>query len=231
MTSGSTRWSGDGNASMKERVAHPIWSGNGNASMKERVAHPECDERVADPAAVLIVLILAPAVYRSMSEVDKRSEQLAALEKEQLARSEQLAAQEKELLARSEQLAVREKLLAKSDVLQMQTTPAAQLPDPIPEPIELSILCKNELFEHLICADADLAFWPNLVSEIYQHRWRQLDTNGQQILRQDQLDWLRNMRVDCNVPETGTRNTAEMERAKSCVLQSTKERVAVLSNN
>jgi uncharacterized protein YecT (DUF1311 family) len=96
-----------------------------------------------------------------------------------------------------------------------------------------SILCKNltEPFERLICADADLAFWQNLVSEIYQHRWRQLDTNGQQILCQGQLDWLRNVRVDCNVPEIGTWNAAEMARARSCVLQSTKERVAVLSNN
>jgi|SRR5262245_27421971 len=101
---------------------------------------------------------------------------------------------------------------------------------PIPEPIELSVLCENELFKHLICADADLAFWPNLVSKIYQHKWRQLDTNGQQKLLQGQLDWLRNIRVECN-PETGTRNAAEMARAKSCVLQSTKERVAVLSNN
>jgi uncharacterized protein YecT (DUF1311 family)/Na+-transporting methylmalonyl-CoA/oxaloacetate decarboxylase gamma subunit len=190
----------------------------------------------AGAAAVLIVLILVPAVFRSMSEFDERSSQLAALEKEQLARSEQLAAQEKELLARSEQLAAREKeLLAISDV-----PPRAQLSAEVPEPQEVtakapepSILCKNltEPFEHLICADADLTFWQNLVNEIYQHRWRQLDTNGQQILRQGQFDWLRNMRVDCNVPETSTWNPAEMARAKSCVLQSTKERVAVLSNN
>jgi hypothetical protein len=50
-------------------------------------------------------------------------------------------------------------------------------------------------------------------------------------LAQGQLDWLRTMRLGCNVPETGTWNAAEMARAKSCVLQSTKERVAVLSNN
>jgi uncharacterized protein YecT (DUF1311 family) len=144
--------------------------------------------------------------------------QLAALEKEQLARSEQLAAQERELLARSEQLAAREK---KGDV-----PPSMQLQLAIPS-------CPNltEPFEHLICADADLAFWQNLVSEIYQHRLRQLDTNGQQMLRQGQLDWLRKLRADCNVPETGTWNAAEMARAKSCVLQSTKERVAALSNN
>ena len=49
----------------------------------------------AGAAAVLIVLILAPVVFRSMSESDERSRQLAALEKEQLARSEQLAASEK----------------------------------------------------------------------------------------------------------------------------------------
>ena len=94
-------------------------------------------------------------------------------------------------------------------------------------------ICENvtEPIEHLICADADLAFWQNLVSEIYQHRWRQTDTNGQQILRQGQLDWLGKLRNDCNaafqLPVSGT----EMARAKSCVLQSTKERVAVLSNN
>src|SRR5262249_38178468 len=63
----------------------------------------------AGAAAVLIVLILAPAVFRSVSKFDERSEQLAALEKEQLVRSEQLAVQEKELLARSEQLAAQEK--------------------------------------------------------------------------------------------------------------------------
>jgi uncharacterized protein YecT (DUF1311 family) len=173
-------------------------------------------------AAVLIVLILGPAVFFTISEFNERSRQLAALEKEQLARSEQLAAQERELLARSEQLAAREKKVL-GDVPQMQTQTA----------IETRPICENltEPFEHLICADADLAFWQNLVSEIYQHRWRQLDTNGQQILRQGQLDWLRKLRADCNVPETGTWNAAEMARAKSCVLQSTKERVAVLSNN
>jgi uncharacterized protein YecT (DUF1311 family) len=101
---------------------------------------------------------------------------------------------------------------------------------------ERSILCETSITEPqgatlLVCADADLAFWQNLVSEIYQHRWQQLDTNGQQILRQGQLDWLRKLRVDCNVPETGAWNAAEMARAKSCVLKSTKERVAVLSNN
>jgi uncharacterized protein YecT (DUF1311 family) len=181
----------------------------------------------AGAAAVLIALILAPAVFRSMSEFDERSRQLAAQEKEQLARSEQLAAQERELLARSEQLAAREKKVL-GDVPPM----AAQVQPSVGTEPKI-ILCENltEPFEHLTCADADLAFWQNLVSEIYQHRWRQLDTNGQQILRQGQLDWLRNMRVGCNVPETGTWNAAEMARAKSCVLQSTKERVAVLSNN
>jgi hypothetical protein len=232
----------------------------------------------AGAAAVLIVLILAPAVFRSMSEFDERSRQLAALEKEQLARSEQLVALEKEQLAKSEQLAALEKeQLARSEQLaaqgkellarlarsekfavqtQMSASPPAE-PSEMPaaqattEPSEMpaaqaatsepSILC--ETFESLlltvtkgippilICADADLAFWQNLVSEIYEHRWRQLDTNGQEILRQGQDDWLRNMRVDCNaafqVPVSGT----EMARAKSCVLQSTKERVAVLSNN
>lgn len=192
----------------------------------------------AGAAAVLIVLILAPAVFRSR--------QLAALEKELLARSEQLAAREKELLATfpvgvgysPSPFRAHANPVAHSDPDAHSEVSAATAPETIPAAqapaSELpSILCKNltEPFEHLICADADLAFWQNLVSEIYQHRWGQLDTNGQQILRQGQLDWLRNMRVDCNVPETGTWNAAEMARARSCVLQSTKERVAVLSNN
>jgi hypothetical protein len=72
----------------------------------------------AGAAAVLIVLILALAVFRSVSKFDERSTQLAALEKEQLAGSEQLAAKEKELLAGSEQLAAKEKeLLAGSEQL------------------------------------------------------------------------------------------------------------------
>ena len=194
----------------------------------------------AGAAAVLIVLILAPVVFRSMSEFDERSRQLAALEKELLARSEQLAAREKELLAIS---GVPPTISGVPPTISgvppsAGAFPAETAPDMIPAaeaPTSFgpSILCKNLTgpFEHLICADADLAFWQNLVSEIYQHRWRQLDTNGQQILRQGQLNWLRNMRVDCNVPETGTWNAAEMARARSCVLQSTKERVAVLSNN
>ena len=83
----------------------------------------------AGAAAVVLVLILAPAVFRSMSEIDERSRQLAALEKEQLARSEQLAAQEKELLARSEQLAAREKdLLAMSSAPIAQTSPTPSAP-------------------------------------------------------------------------------------------------------
>jgi uncharacterized protein YecT (DUF1311 family) len=200
----------------------------------------------AGAAAVMIILILGPAVFLSISEFNERSTQLAALEKEQLARSEQLAAQERELLARSEQLVAREKehmvpragldAQAEGEAAQaeVQAPMAAQLGGPaLAPPVTDPKLCEKltEPFEHLICADADLAFWQNLVSEIYQHRWRQLDTNRQQILRQGQLDWLRNMRVGCNVPETGTWNAAEMARAKSCVLQSTKERVAVLSNN
>jgi uncharacterized protein YecT (DUF1311 family) len=201
-------------------------------------------------AAVLIVLILGPAVFLSILALNERSEQLAALEKEQLARSEQLAAQERELLARSEQLAAREEKVltvvppaiqagiedaqAKGGTAQteVQAPAAAQAQASVGTEPKV-ILCENltKPFEHLICADADLAFWQNLVSEIYQHRWRQLDTNGQQILGQGQLDWLKKLRADCNVPETGTLNAAEMARAKSCVLQSTKERVAVLSND
>jgi uncharacterized protein YecT (DUF1311 family)/Na+-transporting methylmalonyl-CoA/oxaloacetate decarboxylase gamma subunit len=199
----------------------------------------------AGVAAVLIALILAPAVFRSISELNERSEQLAAQEKEQLARSEQLAAQEKELLARSEQLAAREKGVPEapagaapplaSPSVAAQTAPGVAAPESpaVTSAAAEPILCENltQPLERLICADADLAFWQNLVSEIYQHRWQQLDTNGQQVLRQGQLDWLKKMRADCNVPETGTWNPAEMARAKSCVLQSTKERVAVLSNN
>jgi uncharacterized protein YecT (DUF1311 family) len=199
----------------------------------------------AGVAAVLIALILAPAVFRSISELNERSGQLAAQEKEQLARSEQLAAQEKELLARSEQLAAREKGVPEapagaapplaSPSVAAQTAPGVAAPESpaVTSAAAEPILCENltQPLERLICADADLAFWQNLVSEIYQHRWQQLDTNGQQVLRQGQLDWLKKMRADCNVPETGTWNPAEMARAKSCVLQSTKERVAVLSNN
>jgi Lysozyme inhibitor LprI len=218
----------------------------------------------AAAAALLIALILAPAVFYSMSKFDERSRQLAAQEKEQLARSEQLAAQERELQARSEQLAAREKeLLAISDGLpraslsiapssaaQAQASasappttapaeapsasvateeaPAAQPPTSQPK----VILCENthtESYADLICADADLASWQNLVRELYQHRWRQLDANGQQKLRQAQLDWLRKLRVDCNVPVTNAWKVAEMARARSCVLKSTKKRVAVLS--
>src|SRR5262245_22312417 len=190
----------------------------------------------AGAAAVLIALILASAVL----ELDKRSEQLAALEK-------QLAVQESALLAWSEQLVARDKFgevpplvvipkeLPSGEVATSIAPQATFEPIPEPKPIpEPNILCKNlttERFEHLICFDADLEFWQHLMMEIYQHRWRQLDTNGQQILRQDQLDWLGKLRNDCNaafqVPVSGT----EMERAKSCVLQSTKERVAVLSHN
>jgi uncharacterized protein YecT (DUF1311 family) len=102
---------------------------------------------------------------------------------------------------------------------------------------ERSILCETSITEPqgaplLVCADADLAFWQKLVSEIYQHRWKQLDANGQKILRQDQLDWLlRDMRVHCNAAFQASVSGTEMARAKSCVLQSTKERIAVLSNN
>jgi hypothetical protein len=203
-------------------------------------------------AAVLIALILAPAVFRSMSEFDERSERLAALEKEQLARSERIAALQKELLARSEQLAAREKeLLGKSDVLSMQTSAVPETPEVegLPQAearvteTKPTRLCDTSITEPAtaiggielpplhICSDADLAFWQNLVSEIYQHKWRQLDANGQKRLRQGQLDWLGKLRNDCNaafqVPVSGT----EMARAKSCVLQSIKGRVAVLSNN
>jgi hypothetical protein len=214
-------------------------------------------------AAVLIVLILGPAVFLSMSEFNERSRQLAALEKEQLARSEQLAAQEKELLARSEQLAAQEKeLLARSEQLAAPLPAAAatgsiigelpiaglpQAPNQAAAPAEglpqtqarvteskPSRLCAKpavSVSEYLWCFDADLEFWQNLVRAIYQYRWQQLDTNGQKRLRQGQLDWLRNMPVNCNaafqVPVSGT----EMARAKSCVLQSTKKRVAALSNN
>jgi uncharacterized protein YecT (DUF1311 family) len=207
---------------------------------------------LAGAAAVLIVLILGPAVFLSISEFNERSRQLAAQEKEQLARSEQLAAQDKEQLARSERLGAQEKeLLARSEQLAARerelfptqaaatgapeataTSPAAQAATR-----ERSILCETSITEPqgaplLVCADADLAFWQKLVSEIYQHRWKQLDTNRQKILRQGQLDWLlRDMRVHCNAAFQASVSGTEMARAKSCVLQSTKKRVAVLSNN
>ena len=177
----------------------------------------------ASAAAVLIAVMLASAVL----ELEKRSEQLATLEK-------QLAVQADVLLR--EQLAARGVSSRDStapSAAELSTAPAqaaqTQLAAGSARPI-----CEKltEPIEHLICADADLAFWQNLVSEIYQHKWGQLDANGQQILRQGELDWLRNMRVNCYVvPATGAWNAAEMARAKSCVLQSIKERVAVLSNN
>jgi len=175
----------------------------------------------ASAAAVLIAVILASAVL----ELEKRSEQLATLEK-------QLAVQADVLLR--EQLAARGVSSRDStapSAAELSTAPAqaaqTQLAAGSARPI-----CEKltEPIEHLICADADLAFWQNLVSEIYQHRWQQLDTNGQQILRQGQLDWLRNMHFDCNAAFLEVSAT-EMARAKSCVLQSIKERVAVLSNN
>ena len=193
----------------------------------------------ASAAAVLIAVVLASAVL----ELEKRSEQLATLEK-------QLAVQESALLAWSEQLAARSKFgevppgvfIPKRPRSGEATAAAAPVTGPIPEPNqatpepipEPNILCKNlttEQFEHLICFDTDLEFWQHLMMEIYRHRELQLDTNGQEILRQGQLDWLGKLRNDCNaafqVPVSGT----EIARAKSCVLQSTKERVAVLSNN
>jgi len=162
----------------------------------------------ASAAAVLIALILALVVFR---ELDKKSGQLEALEKRLDAWSERLAALDEE---RKGGVAV--------GVGAPPLLPPMTICENLTEPIEL-----------LICADADLAFWGNLMGEIYEHKLRQLDANGQQILHQGQLDWLGNMRVNCNVPETGTtwKNAADMERAKSCVLQWTKERVAVLSNN
>jgi hypothetical protein len=194
----------------------------------------------AGAAAVLIAVILASAVFRSLSEFDERSEQLAAQGRELLARSEQLAAQEKELLARSEQLVAREEELRPKTALSLAPS---EMPATQDEPSIPSILCETHIFVDpsgrdtewrrplLVCADDDLAFWQNLVSEIYRHRWERLDRNGRQTLLQGQLDWLKNVRVNCNaafqVPVSGT----EMARAKSCVLHSTKERVAVLSNN
>jgi uncharacterized protein YecT (DUF1311 family) len=189
----------------------------------------------AGAAGVLIVFILAAAVFRSMSEFDERSRQLAAQEKEQLARSEQLAAQEKELLARWDRLAAQEKGQAVG----------FEPPSEIRGADRPSILCKISITEpglmpratggidrpRLDCTDADLAFWQNLVSAIYEHRWRQLDTNGQQRLHQAQLNWLKNMRADCKAAFEVPVSETAMARAKSCVLQSTKKRVAVLSNN
>jgi uncharacterized protein YecT (DUF1311 family) len=200
---------------------------------------------LAGAAAVLIVLILGPAVFLSISELNERSRQLAALEKEQLARSEQLAAQERELLARSERLVAREKEVFGN----VPATQAQAAPEPVEAPAEAAppiaevpakrapeigpkvTLCESTSHEFaaLICADANLAFWQNLVREIYEHRWQQLDANGQQILRQAQLDWLRKLPVDCNVPETNAWKAGT--RARSCVLKSTKKRVAVLINN
>jgi hypothetical protein len=175
-----------------------------------------------------------------------RSERLAAQEKELLARSEQLAAQEKDLLARSEQLAAREEELRPQAQAQASTAPgdAAEAPQAQAHATESgpSILCETYITEpggykrpiieqppSLICLDDELAFWQNLAKEIYFHKWQRLDANGRNIFRQGQLDWLRNMTVNCNaeVPVSGT----EMARAKSCILQSTKERVSVLSNN
>jgi hypothetical protein len=235
-----------------ERLSTLFGSGPGRSGTQFQLFSVNRMVLACAAAAVLIALILATAVFRSVSEFDKRSEQLAALEKEQLARSDQLAAQEKELLARSDQLAAQEKeLLARSareqELPMAQASespvsptemPAAQAPSATSEPESLCKITQSwrqqfvpEPPPQLICADSDLNFWHQLVTEIYEYKWRQLDTNGQKILRQGQLDWLRNMRLRCNaafqVPVSGT----EMARAMSCILQSNKKRVAVLSNN
>jgi hypothetical protein len=148
-----------------------------------------------------------------------------------LARSEQLAARERELFPTQAAAAAATLPVAQAGEA-TATSPAAQAATR-----ERSILCETSVTEPqgaplLVSADADLAFWQKLVSEIYQHRWKQLDTNGQKILRQGQLDWLlRDMRVHSNAAFQASVSGTEMARAKSCVLQSTKKRVAVLSNN
>jgi hypothetical protein len=221
-----------------ERLSTLFGSGPGRSGTQFQLFSVNRMVLACAAAAVLIALILATAVFRSVSEFDKRSEQLAALEKEQLARSDQLAAQEKELLARSAREQELPMAQASESPVSPTEMPAAQAPSATSEPESLCKITQSwrqqfvpEPPPQLICADSDLNFWHQLVTEIYEYKWRQLDTNGQKILRQGQLDWLRNMRLRCNaafqVPVSGT----EMARAMSCILQSNKKRVAVLSNN
>jgi len=114
---------------------------------------------------MLIALILAPAVFLSISELNERSRQLAALEKEQLARSEQLAAREEELRSRTQASAA---ATAEGPQAQAHVTESGP-----------SILCESYITEpggykrlieqppSLICLDDELAFWQNLAKEIY----------------------------------------------------------------
>jgi uncharacterized protein YecT (DUF1311 family) len=87
----------------------------------------------------------------------------------------------------------------------------------------------NEPLEDLLCADDDLAIWDGRMGQIYHQKRDILDPARSEMLRKDQIAWIRLRDRTCNYHKQENYSVDQLAPAKPCVLQMTKERVPALS--
>jgi uncharacterized protein YecT (DUF1311 family) len=94
-----------------------------------------------------------------------------------------------------------------------------------------SFNCANaqEPIEHLICADADLAYWDGEMGRLYHGQLDQQKTpEAKRDLNKQQNDWQRRRDDQCDIPDAGDFPPAKLCGKKECILSQIKARVGEL---
>jgi uncharacterized protein YecT (DUF1311 family) len=94
-----------------------------------------------------------------------------------------------------------------------------------------SFNCANaqEPIEHLICADADLAYWDGEMGRLYHEQFDQQKTpEAKRDLNKQQNEWQRRRDNQCDIPDAGDFPPAKLCGKKECILSQIKARVGEL---
>ena len=94
-----------------------------------------------------------------------------------------------------------------------------------------SFNCANaqEPIEHLICADADLAYWDGEMGRLYHEQFDQQKTpEAKRDLNKRQNEWQRRRDNQCDIPDAGDFPPAKLCGKKECILSQIKARVGEL---
>jgi uncharacterized protein YecT (DUF1311 family) len=94
-----------------------------------------------------------------------------------------------------------------------------------------SFNCANaqEPIEHLMCADADLAYWDGEMGRVYHGQLDQLKTpEAKSDLIKRQNEWQRRRDNQCDIPDAGDFSPAKLCGKKDCILSQLKARIGEL---
>jgi len=94
-----------------------------------------------------------------------------------------------------------------------------------------SFNCANaqEPIEHLICADADLAYWDGEMGRVYHGQLDQQKTSeAKRDLNKQQNEWQRRRDNQCDIPDAGDFPPAKLCGKKDCILGQIKVRIGEL---